>query len=479
MARQSGRGESEMKRLLQFILGGALLIGVFGFLAMANLYAQRRPAAVKGPSVAWKAPVEGNPGDYVGAETCSGCHRAEAQEFFKTPHAQEGEAVQSVAAAPGTAESPSVAAGRKIYNDMMCAGCHQIGGKGGTGGPAMDDIGARRTREELMDRMLKRRAGTIMPTLPPDMSTKKINDLVDYLMTLKGQSSAEAQPAASASGPKTVSGCEVCHGPGRAHAEAEQAAAGDPAKMEAGMKLIFSFKASPKENSERCLSCHESGKRQEGYGHSMHLSAGVSCQDCHSPHLVDAAENPKKVALGSAQSNFFSVPKLPEENRWLSNSLLKEPQPGLCESCHRTVQAQFALPEHHRVPEGFMKCTDCHNPHGTMNHFQLAKANWETCVKCHVEKRGPFVYEHAVVRVDGCTSCHTPHGSVNNFLLKRREQRLLCLQCHTVVHTSPAVTGFHGQANVPHGRGGFQTSGDCTRCHVAIHGSNFDEYLLR
>ena len=114
-----------------------------------------------------------------------------------------------------------------------------------------------------------------------------------------------------------------------------------------------------------------------------------------------------------------------------------------------------------------------------MNHFQLNKANWEACVKCHVEKRGPFVYEHPVVRVEGCAACHTPHGSVNNFLLKRREMRLLCLQCHSVFHTSPSVSGLNGQANVPHGRLGFQTSGDCTRCHVAIHGSNFDEYLLR
>jgi len=467
-----------MRRLLQFIFGAALLIGVFGFSAMANLYAQRRPAAEKGPSVAWKAPLKGNPGDYVGAETCAGCHRAEAQEFFKTPHAQEGEAVQSVAPAPGKAESPSVAAGRKVYNDMMCAGCHQLGGKGGTVAMSLDEVGARRTREELMDRMLKRRAGTVMPTLPPETSDEKIKDLVDYLMTLKGgETATEATPAATT--PTTVSGCEVCHGPGRAHAEAEQVAAGDPAKMEAGTKLIFHFDASPKENSERCLSCHESGKAQDAFGHSTHLAAGVACQDCHAIHLVEAAENPKKVALGSAQSNFFSVPKLPEENRWLHNSLLKEAQPGLCESCHRTVQAQFALPEHHRVPEGFMKCTDCHNPHGTMNQFQLAKANWETCVSCHVEKRGPFLYEHAVVRVEGCGSCHTPHGSVNNFLLKRREQRLLCLQCHTVVHTTAPISGLHGQANVPHGRGGYQTSGDCTRCHVAVHGSNFDEYLLR
>jgi predicted CXXCH cytochrome family protein len=275
---------------------------------------------------------------------------------------------------------------------------------------------------------------------------------------------------AAVAGAKYGTGCESCHGPGKAHADAMAEAAGDSAKTAAAKKLIFSFNANPKENSERCLTCHTSGKRQDFFGHSSHLAAGVSCDQCHSAHLLKAAENPNKVELASAQSELFQVPGLPEENRWLSSSLLKESQPGVCYSCHRTVQAQFALPEHHRVPEGFMKCTDCHNPHGNLNHFQLTKANWETCVKCHVEKRGPFVFEHAAVRVEGCVACHSPHGSVNNFLLKRREQRFLCLQCHT---------GFHNQAGVPHSRGGYQASGPCTRCHVAVHGSNFDEYLLR
>ena len=467
-----------MKRLLRLILSGALLISTFGFFAMANLYAQRRPGTEKGPSVAWRPPVVANSKDYVGAQTCAGCHRDIAKQFFKTVHAEEGEAAQSAPPASGPAESPSVAAGRKIYGDMMCAGCHKIGGQGGTAGPALDDLGVRRTRQELMDRMLKRRAGTLMPTLPPDTPTKNLEELVDYLMTLKGQTQNEAPAAAAPSGPVTVSGCEICHGPGRAHAEAEQAAAGDPAKIEAGTKLIFHFDANPKENSARCLSCHESGKSQSSFAHSVHATAGVSCIDCHAIHPVNLADAGKP-QLQTAQAQFFGVPRLNKENTWLAGPLLKQPQPGLCYSCHRTVQAQFALPEHHRVDEGFMKCTDCHNPHGTMNHFQLKKANWEACVSCHVEKRGPFVYEHAVVRVEGCTACHTPHGSVNNFLLKRREMRLLCLQCHTVVHTTPSVSGWHGQANVPHGRGGFQTSGDCTRCHVAIHGSNFDEYLLR
>ena len=131
----------------------------------------------------------------------------------------------------------------------------------------------------------------------------------------------------------------------------------------------------------------------------------------------------------------FNCRSLADQTRWLHNSLLKQSEPALCFGCHQTVQAQFSLPEHHRVPEGLMKCSDCHNPHGTQNVASLNNPGSETCVKCHVEKRGPFVFEHPAVKVEGCVACHNPHGSTNRMLLVRREGRQLCLQCHTGYHT--------------------------------------------
>src|SRR5262249_34377034 len=164
---------------------------------------------------------------------------------------------------------------------------------------------------------------------------------------------------------------------------------------------------------------------------------------------------------------FLTVSKK-DEDRWLSSNLLRKSQNDLCFGCHGTVQAQFTLPSHHRVPEGLMKCTDCHSPHGTRNTPMLKKTNWESCINCHAEKRGPFVFEHAAVKVEGCIACHSPHGTVSRMLLLRREGRFLCLQCHV----DPVTT------NVPHGRLGFATRGECNRCHVAIHGSNSSEFFL-
>jgi predicted CXXCH cytochrome family protein len=278
-------------------------------------------------------------------------------------------------------------------------------------------------------------------------------------------------------GKDSVRGCEMCHGPGKAHADAMAAARGDDAATEAAKKLIFSFQANPKKNAEVCSQCHKSSRDQSGFEHSTHANHGVSCNECHATHLVIRMENPRRVEVASAQAEFFSVPKLPEEQRWLHNSLLKKTQPELCFGCHGNIRAQFALPSHHRVPEGNMKCTDCHNTHGTSNRATLRQSGWETCVNCHVEKRGPFVFEHSAVKVEGCTACHTPHGSVNRMLMVRREERFLCLQCHV----DPATAGGPGgpsAANVPHSRLSFQTRGDCTRCHASIHGSNFDEFFL-
>lgn len=265
--------------------------------------------------------------------------------------------------------------------------------------------------------------------------------------------------------------CESCHGPGKAHADAQEAAHGDDAASAAANKLIFAFKGTPTQNSAKCLTCHTSTARIQAFNHSSHAATAVSCQSCHATHLVEAARPSSAEKPRLAQELIFQVPQLPAEQRWLRESLLKDSQSALCFSCHQQVRAQFAQPFHHRVPEGSMKCTDCHNPHGTQNRASLNAPGWETCVSCHADKHGPFVFEHAAVQVEGCAVCHTPHGSVSRFMLQRRESRFLCLQCHGDTHSD--------QPSVPHSRFGFQTRGDCTRCHTAIHGSNFSNVFLQ
>jgi DmsE family decaheme c-type cytochrome len=146
------------------------------------------------------------------------------------------------------------------------------------------------------------------------------------------------------------------------------------------------------------------------------------------------------------------------------------------------------MPSKHRVNEGFMQCTDCHNPHGSFAPtwrmsqrpalVEQAQHNEEACLKCHADKRGPFAFEHAPVRVEGCETCHQPHGSTNARLLRRPVVFTLCLECHN-------GAGSFGRQN-----DGIQVQSPshnmldpryqrCTVCHVRIHGSNSDQLFLR
>jgi DmsE family decaheme c-type cytochrome len=93
------------------------------------------------------------------------------------------------------------------------------------------------------------------------------------------------------------------------------------------------------------------------------------------------------------------------------------------------------------------------------------------CFTCHADKRGPFVFEHEPVKVEGCESCHTPHGSPNTHLLKVSTVNLLCLSCHTTSFANaPGAPSFHNQAAQ------YQA---CTLCHVQVHGSNVDHTLFK
>jgi DmsE family decaheme c-type cytochrome len=135
------------------------------------------------------------------------------------------------------------------------------------------------------------------------------------------------------------------------------------------------------------------------------------------------------------------------------------------------------------VNEGLIRCTDCHNAHGTnLLHSVRATADQEAvCFRCHRSLQGPFVFEHVPIKTEGCTACHQPHGSINPRLLKVNQVNLLCLQCHTPGTTPNTRSGEVNAPGTPadpvHSQGHkFQA---CTMCHVFIHGSNADETFMK
>jgi DmsE family decaheme c-type cytochrome len=249
--------------------------------------------------------------------------------------------------------------------------------------------------------------------------------------------------------PPERTGCEGCHGPGGQHI-----AAGDGGS-------IIAFPSIPKEQVlDTCLTCHSQTLSRANIRRSSHTVNGIVCTNCHSVHSSPAPKN-----------------------------LLAKTQTNLCYGCHTNVRAQFSLPFKHRVNEGFMNCTDCHNPHGAFQptwanatrprHVEQSKANEESCINCHADKRGPFVFEHSPVRVDGCLSCHVPHGSTNSRMLTRPVVFTLCLECHNGAgNLGRQANGVKVQLPAPHNMA-LPLYQNCTQCHVRIHGSNADLRYFR
>jgi DmsE family decaheme c-type cytochrome len=249
--------------------------------------------------------------------------------------------------------------------------------------------------------------------------------------------------------PPERTGCEGCHGPGGKHVAAM-----------GGQATIVAFSAlEPEQVIDRCLTCHSKDLGKANIRRSSHTLANVPCTTCHSIHR--------------SPTNRF---------------LLAKRQRDLCYGCHGPVRAEFSMPTKHRVNEGFMTCTDCHNPHGAWapswgmgvrpRMVKQALPNEEPCLRCHTDKRGPFVFEHTSVRVNGCETCHQPHGSTNPRLLRRPAVFTLCLECHNGAdgfgrHNAGIIvqSPLHNMAD-PKFR-------NCTLCHVRIHGSNADPFFLR
>jgi DmsE family decaheme c-type cytochrome len=250
--------------------------------------------------------------------------------------------------------------------------------------------------------------------------------------------------------PPERTGCEGCHGPAQGHVEAR----GGKTTIPNAFSVL-----SPKRILDACLTCHQQEFNRANIRRSQHTLNDVVCTSCHSVH-------------------HSTTPKF----------LLAKVQREVCYGCHTQVRAQFSMPFKHRVNEGFMQCSDCHNPHGTPaptwrmgsrpRMVDQALSNEEPCLRCHTDKRGPFMFEHAAVRVDGCETCHQPHGSTNARLLRRPVVFTVCLECHNGQGNfgrsgqgEPLPAPFHDMSQ-PRWQ-------QCTTCHVRIHGSNADRSFLR
>lgn len=226
--------------------------------------------------------------------------------------------------------------------------------------------------------------------------------------------------------------CSSCHGNADAHLK-------DPAKA----KPALNWKtASAPEKNAPCESCHKGSSRIHWKG-SAHDRSDVACVDCHKVHAAK------------------------------DQVLVAQTQAGVCFDCHKNVRAETMKTSTHPMQTGWMPCSSCHQPHGSVAPAQMIKQTInQTCFTCHADKRGPYLWQHLPVQ-ESCVNCHTPHGSNIAPLLVARSP-MLCQQCHeSGSHRGRQYSG----ANLPGGGGsasGTSTvaNGSCLACHGKIHGSN-------
>ncbi len=229
--------------------------------------------------------------------------------------------------------------------------------------------------------------------------------------------------------------------------------------VQAATGKAANLKAATYVGTEMCATCHETEYKE--FKSSTHAKISIDdtqgmegiangCEMCHGPGSIHAE-------AGGGKDTMINLRKDPET----------------CFKCHTDKKIQFKLPYRHPVLEGKMSCADCHNPHGTAikpgASASLEGIN-DTCLKCHNDKQGPFVFEHEALR-DGCITCHQVHGSVNDKMLTQRDNNL-CLKCHTQTNfPSIGKTSHISPSRLP--QGACFSAG----CHTAMHGSNFDDHL--
>ena len=185
--------------------------------------------------------------------------------------------------------------------------------------------------------------------------------------------------------PMAERGCESCHGPSAAHANA-------PTINSPGVSFGPRWNSGIEQQNTQCLECH-SANVGKAWHDSVHATQNIGCATCHDAHA--------------------------EADKALQNNT----QAQICLLCHKTQKSGI-----HSLPEKIADnppCSSCHNPHGNPDAERQMRNN----------------------RSAGCNSCHNlvamakdPRVSAKatSYHKTMTQPGRTCIDCHSGIAHAPA-----------------------------------------
>lgn len=301
----------------------------------------------------WHGVGKGNQeaNSYVGTEVCKSCHTEQGDSFEKTPHRK-------------LTELAGVPEGLK-----GCEACH---------GPGSEHVNAGGDKSKI-----------ISYQKPSELSASEALKVNETCLSChkKANLTAWMTSTHAASGVACIS----CHDPHRAESPKLIRAQDKPHPSTwEKEKWSSNFPRSTNDVTELCLSCHKSAKVQLSMlSHHPVIENKMTCASCHDPH----GNNEKNIKEISSRE--------------------------LCVKCHRDKAGPYAF-EH---PPAAEDCLICHKAHGSSNPGLLSEAEPVNCAKCHrvihvgwsrrVSGGVPNMNERLGRNLSymRCSGCHNAHGS--------------------------------------------------------------------
>jgi DmsE family decaheme c-type cytochrome len=298
--------------------------------------AQKQLAASEAPTAASKAPAQGSSTDYVGDETCVGCHEDQQKRFKNT-------IMGKIYARP-----------RTELEKLGCESCH---------GPGKAHVEAGGSKDTIPLRFGKDSNNSIEEQNAACLACHTRGNRLFW----KG-SSHESRAMA----------CVDCH---QVKQEVQVLVSSD-ARYSAP---LTENKGVKKSQPELCLGCHQMRRAQlQRSSHMPYREGKVTCTSCHNPH---GTPNPKQLIQSTVNENCLAChterrgPFLWEHPPVMENcascheahgtnnpQLLKVRMPRVCDTCHIASRHPVTPTLLNSIRDFNRGCTNCHSAIHGSNH---------------------------------------------------------------------------------------------------------------